>query len=151
MLISKSHWKNGQDWVEHDFKFSSNKVVASDEEEVPKNMQNNVLYRPVDPQFPAVDMVWAEVNNLGQREYFCIQVTFAESHAKKKSVYEKLYVCLGLNKEKRVNVYMVTNPVHAETSAKLEKRQFFTPQVEFAHNLEFATIRSKEFDDRLRM
>ena len=153
MLVSKCfEWTiwNGDGWVKRDFTFSSNKVVAFyEEEEKLKNMEIGVLYRPVDPQFPAVDMVWAEGNNSGQREYFGIQVTFAESHAKNKSVYEKLYVRLGLTTENRLNIYMVTNPMYAEAYAKLKKEQFFTPQVEFQYNLKFATIRSKDFDKLL--
>lgn len=153
MLVNSSKWtvfKDGQGWVECVFEFSSNEIVASyEEEEVLKNMKVGVLYRPVDLQFPGVDMVWAEVKNSGQREYFGIQVTFAESHAKHKSVYEKLYQRLGLEKKTRLNVYMVTNPIYAETYAQRKRKQFFKPQVEFQYNLEFVTLRSKELDERL--
>ena len=156
MLVSRFKWtvfKDGQGWVERDFKFSSGKVVACYDENALKNMQTGVLYRPVDPEFPAVDMVWAEVNNLGQKVYFGIQVTLGKTHPKRKTVYEELYVRLGLNKEERFIVYTVTNPVYAESYAKLKREQYFKPQLrqstDFPYNLEFATIRAKEFDDRL--
>ena len=158
MLVCSSFmWtvcEDGQGWVERGFKFSSSRVVARyKEEDVLKNMQTGVLYRPVYPQFTAVDLLWVEENDLGQREYCSVQVTFAQSHAKKKTVYEKLYASLGLKKEERVNVYMVTNPRYAEIYAKLKKEQFFTPQLkpsdEFSYNLKFATLRSEEFEKNL--
>ena len=149
-------YKDGQGWVKRDFKFSSTRVVARyEEEDVLKNMQTGVLYYPVYPQFPAVDQLWVEENDSGQREYFSVQVTFAQSHTKSKTVYEKLYASLGLKKEERVNVYVVPNPKYAETYAKLKKEQFFTPQLkssdEFSYNLNFATLRSEEFEKNLRL
>ena len=98
-------------------------------------------------------MLWVEENDSGQREYFSIQVTFGESHTKNKTVYEKLYVRLGLNQKERFNIYIVTNPLHAETYAKLGREQFFKPQLKpsdkFPYNLNFATLRTKEFDVKL--
>ena len=154
MLVNSSFkWnicKDGRNWEDHHLKFSSGEVIAKHEEEVLKNMQTGVLYRPVDPQFPAVDMLWVEENEPGQRVYFGIQVTFAEAHAKSKTVYKKLYDRLGLNQKDKLKICIITNPYHAETYAKLKKDQFFKPQLKpednFLYDIEFATISAKEFD-----
>lgn len=149
LVYSSFTWtvfKDGQGWVKHDFKFSSSRIVAwYGEEDVLKNMQTGLLYRPVNPNFTAVDLLWVEESNSGQREYFGVQVTFAQSHVKSKTVYEKLYASLGLKKEERVNIYMVTNPLYAESYAKSKKEQLFTPQLkssdEFSYNLKVATLK----------
>ena len=78
MLVNSSFkWnicKDGQNWEDYHLNFSSGEVIAKHKEEVLKNMQTGVLYRPVDPQFPAIDMLWVEENERGQRVYFGIQV-----------------------------------------------------------------------------
>ena len=88
MLVNSSFKRNickdGQNWEDQ---FSLGEVITRHEEEVLKNMQTGVLYCPVDPQFLAIDMLWVEENGPGQRVYFGIQVTFAEPHAKSKTVY----------------------------------------------------------------
>ena len=154
MLVKSSFkWKickGGKGWKDCDFKFSSGEIVAKYDEEVLKKMQTGILYRPIDPYFPAVDMLWVEKNGSGQRMYYGIQITFAESHAKGKTVYEKLYDRLGLNKTDKFNIYMITNPCYTETYVMHEKEQYFNPQFKpsdkFLYNIEFATISTKEFD-----
>ena len=51
------------------------------------------MYHPTNLKFAAVDMIWVQQNDLGQREYFCVLLTFAEKLAleQKRSVYTKLY------------------------------------------------------------
>jgi hypothetical protein len=140
---------NGQDWVKRCFVFKSSQIVArSMEKEVLKNMEPHVLYRPADQTFFAVDMLWAEQNNSGHREYFGIQATFAEPHGKSKRVYRKLYGRLGLKKEDRVTIYIIPNPAYANSYAKMKRKDFFKPQLEedkdFPNNLEFAILCSDD-------
>lgn len=151
MIVSSSFkWsicEDGQHWKDCSLKFSSGELIAKDDEEVLKKMlTQGVLYRPVNPQFPAIDMLWVEETGRGQRVYFGIQIAlnFAETHAKSMNVYEELYDRIGLVQKDKFNVYIITNPRHTQTYAK---QQFFKPQLDnFPYNIQFATISTKEFD-----
>ena len=126
---------------EIDLKFTSGKFVSKDEEDVLKDMQPGILYRPCASTFPAVDMLWVEENEPGKRVYYAIQVTFAESHAKPTSAYVKLGRHLGLEKKDELIVYFITNPSYAHLYARREKEQFFkkSPK-DISYNIEFASI-----------
>ena len=89
-------WEDDLSQTERVFQFRSGKSVANYEEKVLTEMQPGILYRPCDPYFPAVDMLWVEENEKKERVYYGIQVTFSKSHAKPLSVYEKLYRRLRL-------------------------------------------------------
>ena len=74
-------------WKDRKFDFVDSKSLSKPEEVVLEKMKNSVLCRPLHPNFPAVDMLWFEVNE-GQKEYFAVQVTFASSHAKSPETYQ---------------------------------------------------------------
>ena len=113
-------------------------------------MEPGVLYHPANPKFTAVDMMWVQQNDSGQREYFCVLVTFAEKFEQKWSVYTKLYTNLGIKEEDRITIYIVTNPQYAKSYAKKIKEEFFSPVLESENkefqNLEFVVLRSKNFE-----
>lgn len=154
MLVNSSFkWiicEGGQSWKDRAFQLNSGEIVTKHDEEVLKRMQTGILYRPIDPDFLAVDMLWVEENGPGQRMYYGLQVTFAKSHTKSTTFYEKLYDRLGLNKTDKLNIYIITNPRHSETYAKLKKEECFNPPLKpsdnFLYNIQFATISTKEFD-----
>ena len=113
-------------------------------------MEPGVLYHPANPKFTAVDMMWVQQNDSGQREYFCILVTFAEKFEQKRSVYMRLYTNLGMKEEDRITIYIVTNPQYAKSYAMKTKEEFFYPVLEPEdkefQNLEFAVLHSKNFE-----
>ena len=84
------------------------KFVEKYNEKVLKNMEPGVLYHPANPKFTAVDMMWVQQNDSGQREYFCVLGTFAEKFEQKRSVYTKLYADLGIREEDRITIYIVS-------------------------------------------
>lgn len=147
----KWYASKGQEWVERKIELKSCKFVEKYNEKVLKDMEPGVLYRPANQKFVAVDMMWVQQNDSGQREYFCIQVTFAKKQNKKRSVYTKLYTNLGIKKEDRITIYFVTNPEYAKSYAKKTKEQFFSPQLEpddeEFQNLECAVLYSKRFEN----
>ena len=157
----KWYASKGQEWVERKIEQKSYTVVEKDNEKVLKVMEPGVLYRPAKLNFMGVDMMWVQHNDSGQREYFCIQVTFADNHQKKRSVYRKLYAKLGIKKEDRITIYFVTNPEYAKLYAKRTKEQFFShskpddkkmkeqlsPDDEEFQNLGFAVLRSETFEN----
>ena len=155
MLINGSfEWyvlNRDQSRRERDFKFTSGKLVAKREKKLLTEMQPGILYRPCDPYFPAVDMLWVEENEKKERVYYGIQVTFSTSHAKALSVYENLYCRLGLGDKDKLNIYVVSNPIYTETYARCKKEKFFSPVLrspdKCPYNIDFAAISTKQFED----
>ena len=145
----KWYASKGQEWVERKIELKSCRLVEKNEK-VLKNMEPGVLYHPANPKFTAVDMMWVQQNDSGQREYFCVLVTFAEKFEQKRSVYTKLYTNLGIKEEDRITIYIVTNPQYAKSYAKKIKEEFFSPVLESENkefqNLEFVVLRSKNFE-----
>ena len=121
---------------------------AKHEEKVLTEMQAGILYRPINPYLPAVDMLWVEENEKKERVYYAIQITFGESHNKRLEVYGKLY---RYDDKDKFNIYVVTNPIHTQSYAEREKKKFFTPHVkpkeECPYNIYFAVISTEEFED----
>ena len=79
-------------------------------------MQPGVLYRPVNPQFVASDLLWKdEMTN----EVCGIQVTFAETHIKTEKTYRLLFETLGLDpKSDKLKLYFVPAPKYVEEYSK---------------------------------
>ena len=146
--------KDKQEWVDRKFEFKVSQLVEKEEEKFLKNMQTYVLYRPLNPQFPLVDMLWVELNEQGKKEFFGVQVTFAEEHSKPMSTYENVRQVLDINPEEKLNIYFVTNPRHVESYAKRNKVSFIsgatlTEKTKFKKmldKLEFSTIKTCKFD-----
>ena len=161
--LSRFEWKiyhkDKQEWVDRKFEFEDAYFVTKQEEKVLKSMQSSVLYRPLNPQFHLVDMLWVEVNEQRQKEFFAVQVTFAPKHDKSMSVYQNLREELELKPEDKLNIYFVSNPRYVETYAKCDKASFITGATKSGKNdpckvkkeldklnIEFACINAKEFD-----
>ena len=137
--------KKEEMWKDRKFDFVDSKSLSKPEEVVLEKMKNSVLCRPLHPNFPAVDMLWVEVNE-GQKEYFAVQVTFASSHAKSPETYQGLRERIGLKPEDKLTIYMVTNPRHLTTYAKCSNESFISGATRRGVSIEFATITTKKFD-----
>ena len=80
--VQQYKWKVYKLGAEEEFKvkFKRGEEIAKHEEtKVLGVMQPGVLYRPVNPQFVACDMLWKDETT---NEVCGIQVTFAETHTK---------------------------------------------------------------------
>ncbi len=96
--VKNCKWRICKSDEEKEFKlnFLAGEEVAKHEEtKVLRAMKPGVLYRPVNPYFEACDMLWLDET----KEICGIQVTFAETHAKREGTYEKLFDVLGLDKK----------------------------------------------------
>ena len=153
MLINSSFkwhvWKCDMSREDRDFKFTSGKLVAKFEKKVLKEMQPGILYRPCEPLFPAVEMLWVEENEKKERVYYGIQVTFSDSHKKNLSVYEGLYRLVGLHEKDKFIIYAVTNPIDIKTYAQDGWKKFLSKDSKknCRYNLDFAVISAEKFDD----
>ena len=98
-------------------KFDRGEEVAKHEEtKVLRVMQPGVLYRPVNPQFEACDMLWKDETT---NEVCGIQVTFAETRTKTEKTYKSLFKTLGLDpKSDKLKVYFVPAPRYVEEYSK---------------------------------
>ena len=161
--LSRLEWKIyhklKQEWIDRKFEFEDCYVVAKQEEKVLKSMRSSVLYRPLNPHFPLIDMLWVELNEQRQKEFFAVQVTFADRYDNSMSVYQNLREYLELKPEDKLNIYFVSNPRYVETYAKHDKASFisgatirkkkdpckFKKELDKL-NIEFACIKAKEFD-----
>ena len=153
--LRRSDWKweiyheERQEWVNCKFEFKAGQLVDKEDEEILKNMQTNILYRPLNPQFSTIDMLWVELDEHGQKEFFGIQVTFAKEHSKSVLIYENLREDLGIKPEEKFNIYFITNPCHAETYARREQKSFISGASKSKLNeetLKFFTIKTEKFD-----
>ena len=156
----KMYCKDEQKWVDRKFEFKESQWVAKQEEKLLQNMRPSVLYRPLNPKFPLVDMLWVEINERGQKELFFVQVTFAEKHDKSMSTYENLRSALCLKPSEKLNIYFVPNPRYVDTYAKRDKESFisgatktkkddpatFNKIAKKLDKLEFSVIKTNKFD-----
>lgn len=76
-------------------------------------MEMDVLYKPSDPHFPFIDMLWVEQVASREDPYppvSSIQCSISSSHPKNLSVYDRLRKRLGMPDEQMLIVYMATLP-----------------------------------------
>ena len=113
-----------------------------------EDMVPGVLYYPADRRFPLLDLVYVEEEQKEKenKQVFGIQFTFAESHSKPVSVYEKVFSRLGLEKNDELHIYVVPSPRHAKTYVKDFTKQFFTAAKGF-EGVKFSIVDVK-FPDR---
>ena len=87
--------------------------------------------------FQVLDFIFKQ-----KEQVFTIQVTFSKEHAKKASVFDKLYERLGMQKQDKLIVYIITNPEFAEKYGKQKYEDFIKHQKNDRLNVEFQSVRS---------
>ena len=95
--------------------FDHGETVSEENEDKLTNMEIGVIYKPINWQFPVVDLVWKD----GTRGACAIQVTFGREHKKDVTAFRSLYARLGLLSMDKLTVYFVPSRRNIEHYAKM--------------------------------
>jgi hypothetical protein len=116
------HDKESQQWRPFQFPDLKLRCFAIDRTPAFAQMETGLLYRIDDPHFPLVDIFFKSAED----EVTGIQVTFAASHAKPRTVFELFRKKLRLPSSVRCRLLMVPNPKHAEVYARRQPADYLT-------------------------
>ena len=142
--------KKEEVWINRSFDFVDSVYLSKQDKKLLKEMKPFVLYRPFNPKFFGVEMLWVELHEQSKKEYFAIQVTFASSHAKSLETYQSLREHIGLKVEDKLTIYVVSDPHHLKTYANRPNESYISGATRLGVNvadlnIEFATITTKKF------
>ena len=134
-------FENNQ-WIDHDWGLSKKERLSKCDKNA-ENMRPGILYKPVDPLFPAVDFVFIkEIQKDKQnKQVYCVQVTFSKDHKKAQSVYQQLYNRLGMDSQlDEIFVYIITQPKHVDGYATGTYKKLVTGDVSLPR-LHFSAVK----------
>jgi len=106
-------------------------------------MEVGYLYKPLDPTYPFVDLLWVERDGGlsngpgGHRTMHAIQCTLSDRHPKPKTAYESLRRKLDFGPENRMIVYFATLRKYEQSYINGSKPTFGRTSCHKTHFLSF--------------